>query len=346
MRLRALAVVVVLGALAGCASKTSGVRIQVTDHAAAAGPHVEMHYLGNGGWLLRRGNDVVATAPFFTNQAGLAIYTWSEPDKARIDAHFPEMPALKTMLIGHSHYDHAMDLPHILLERATSAKLYGSKTVKHLLGETVGHERVVDVTDASQGRRAAEGPTPGTWISPEGTPVRFMALSSEHAPHVARFIKVVSWSRLTEDVPKGDLPRIPAGWPEGETLAFVIDFLRPDKSVEFRVYYQDAAAPPGKGVVPTLDPADRAPVDVAVLCVAAFTQVPDNPEAILASVRPRHVVGGHWEDFFSEPSTDGKHEVAFGTNLDEFVRRAHAAAPVPVYIPAPGKKLFIPIRPR
>ena len=27
-------------------------------------PHVSLHYLGNGGWVLQRGNDLIATAPF------------------------------------------------------------------------------------------------------------------------------------------------------------------------------------------------------------------------------------------------------------------------------------------
>ncbi len=351
MRLRTLAVVVLLALVAGCAPKVSGVRVQLAGDVppSGSGPHVEMHYLGNGGWLIKRGEDMVATAPFVSNPAGAAVYLPSPPDTDRIDAKIPVMPELKVVLIGHSHYDHAMDLPHILATRAPSATLYGSRTVKHLLGDTVGHQRVVDVTDPRNGRRPAQGETPGEWVYPADAPfVRFMPLSSMHAPHVLGFIKVVSWSTLKTDVPKSELPTVPAAWPEGETLAYVIDFLsREDKSVvQFRVYYQDAAAEPGKGILPTLTPPDQAPVDVAILCVAAFAQVDRNPEAILANVTPRQVVGGHWEDFFSQPSTDHEHLVAFGTSIDAFVKRARDVTPAPIYIPTPGRKLFIPIRPR
>lgn len=342
MRRTAFWLVVAL-ALAGCGEKSSGIGLDPPDPGT---PRVELHYLGNGGWLIRRGNDVVATAPFVSNPSRLAVYLPAQPNTARIDALIPALPELRTMLIGHSHYDHAMDLPYVLETRAPRATLYGSKTVKHLLGETVGHDRVIDVTDTARGMRAAEGRTPGVWVTPAGTAVRFMPLASSHPPHVFGLVKTVWWGRLTKDVPTGQLPRVPAAWPEGETLAFLIDFLGPNGVVAFRVYYQDSASESGKGIVPILAPPDNVPVDVAILCVAGFSQVRENPETILANVKPRYVVGGHWEDFFFRPSTTDEHYVAPNTSLDDFVRRAHEASKAPVSVPGPGTKLFIPIQPR
>jgi len=252
------------------------------------------------------------------------------------------MHDVESILIGHAHYDHAMDLPYIMRTLAPQAKLYGSKTVKHLLGRTLGHTRV---DDASADGGAADGEKPGRWFPNPEAPVRFMPLRSNHAPHVLGFIKVVSWKSLDRDLEEAELPTVPAEWPEGETLAFLIDFLRADKSVEFRIYYQDAAAHPGKGVIPGLSPPDKVPVDVAILCVAGFSQVPENPQGILSNVMPRYVVGGHWEDFFLR-SPDLPPKVAAGTSLAEFVRRTHKVVKVPLYVPEPGKKLFIPIEPR
>ena len=166
-----------------------------------------------------------------------------------------------------------------------------------------------------------------------------MPISSSHAPHLFGQ-KVVSSDVWTEDRPHP--PSVPARWPEGKTLAYLIDFLGPKGSVEFRIYYQDAAALPGDGGIPDLPPSEQAPVDVAILCVAGFAEVPESPGWIVRNVKPRTILGGHWEDFFLFPSDD-EPRVAPGTSLDDFVAGAQAAHPVPVQIPALLEKLYFPL---
>lgn len=342
MRLKVLTIIAALAALTGCAPTLTGVRVYYpADAPAASGDHVQMNYLGNGGWLIRRGADVIATAPFVSNPVNVAVYTPAESDRARLDA-LPPMRDVKSILLGHAHYDHAMDLPYIMKNKvAPDAKLYGGKTVRHLFRKTLGENRVEDVSD----RAYVPGGKPGRWVDLPEAPVRFMPLSSSHAPHVLGFIKVVSGARLDADVEAGALPAVPAAWPEGEPLAFLIDFLTPDRSkVVFRLYYQDSAAPPGQGTMPS-PPPDGVPVDVAILCVAGFSQVDRNPEHILDNVKPGYIVGGHWENFFTR-SRDLPPKVAPGTSLEEFVRRAHEAARKPVYVAEPDRKIFIPIAPR
>ena len=40
-------------------------------------------------------------------------------------------------------------------------------------------------------------------------------------------------------------------------------------------------------------------MDVAILVPSTFDQVQWNPEAFLENLRPRRVLLGHWEDFFT-----------------------------------------------
>ena len=334
-----LAVVLSLAVLTGCAPTLAGVRVYYPDNGPVpSGDHVTMHYLGNGGWLIRHDGHVVATAPFVTNPLNAAVYLPAESDQARLST-LPPMRDVKSILIGHAHYDHAMDLPYIMRELAPEATLYGGNAVTRLFRRTLGANRVVDVSEKAylRDQRAGE------WIDLPHAPIRILPLSSSHAPHLFGFVKVVSWrKRLEKDVEPGELPTVPAAWPEGDTLAYLVDFLAPDRSkVVFRVYYQDSATPPGIGSIPKSS--DDVPVDVAILCVAAFNQVgDDNPQHILADLKPRYVVGGHWEDFFMG-SRDRAPQVAPGTNIDEFVRRTHKAVNVPIYLPEPYKKIFIPI---
>ena len=345
MMTRWLVLCILFVGLAGCGQVLTGVTVFYSSpHAPlppGPGPHVTMHYLGNGGWVIRYEKAVVVTAPFFSNPRGLSVYLpgGSDVERVRQELKNVDLSDVKIMLIGHGHYDHAMDLLAILNEHATDATLYASTTVGHLLRTRInprknGGQTIVDVTPAPG--------KPTTWRDATPSPsseafVRVTPLRSAHAPHLLGFVKVVSSGMLVEDA--AALPLTPAGWPEGETLAFLIDFVK-DTDVVFRIYYQDSAAPPGVGA-PTIG--TGRPVDVAILCVAGFSQVKDSPDSILSAMGtngPRYVVGGHWEDFFSA-FVGPLPRVAFGTSLDEFVRRATKKAPV--FIPAPKETLTFPL---
>lgn len=340
-----LAALVVMTTLAGCGHPRTGVAVFFPagqlPKLPEAGSQVTMQYLGNGGWVIRYENDVIATAPFFTNPRFPSIYLPGKADPDVIDVELAkvDLSGVEMMLVGHGHYDHAMDLPYILTK--TKATLYGGRTVYHLFVENLpkldGKARVVDVSGQD-----ADGKKKGSWVPSDAARVRFMPLKSEHAPHVLRSLKVVSRRSLTENLTA--YPLTPAGWPEGDTLAYLIDFVRAGKVV-FRIYYQDAAAPPGLGVVPDLADKDKAQVDVAILCVAGFDQVTDNPGTILSAMKPGYVVGGHWENFFM-PIIGEKPQVATGTSLEKFVHEAQKATGKPVFVPAPYETLSFPIRPR
>jgi L-ascorbate metabolism protein UlaG (beta-lactamase superfamily) len=308
---------------------------------APTGPAVELHYLGNGGWIFQRGTDRIATAPFVSNPNGLTLLFPRAPNAERIERVIPAMSDVREILVGHSHYDHAMDLPLIATTKARHARLYGPPSLVNILAAVpalAGRLQAIAEADTASTDR------PGRWFASENGAIRFLALRSTHAPHLAG-IKLIPHGRVTE--PQTKLPCCPYWWTEGETLAYVVDFLDPTRQhVEFRIYYQDAASRPGTGVLPALDEAHRAPVDVAILCVAAFDQVKDNPEHILANVQPRRVVGGHWEDFFFRSYDRRPARAAPGTSLADFKRRVQAVWPGKIHLPEPQDTLRIPIEPR
>jgi L-ascorbate metabolism protein UlaG (beta-lactamase superfamily) len=308
-----------------------------------ASPHVALHYLGSGGWLIQRGTDRIATAPFVSNPSGFTVLFPGGPDRDLIDddAVIPPMPDVRIILVGHGHYDHAMDLPYVHRKKAPNADIYGGTTVVNTLWAAPGlapYLKEIAPADAASGDR------PGRWFPSERASVRFMPLRSTHAPHFAGR-KIVPWWSVDER--QTALPCCPYWWKEGETYAYIIDFLDGQGRVEFRIYYQDTAARPGTGVAPVFEGADAARVDVAILCVAAFHQVDGNPEHILTNLQPRHVIGGHWEDFIFRSYRGRPVRPVPGTSMEEFHRRARALSPGrAIYLPEPGQTVFIPIAPR
>lgn len=321
-------------ALAGCAHQYldprlyGQVREPIPDYSAGT---VQVRFLGVGGFLIQRGPDVVMTAPFYTNpdEGFLLGRKQVRPNKALICRLLPKRWAEHTtsILIGHSHYDHFMDVPFVATELVPNAILYGSLTMKQLAMAqpySLPARRVVAVTH-HQGRDFVDyrpcpvkpkeacyhGSGPGDWI--EVNPrVRIRALCSRHATPVL-------WKGCLTQVPPE--PTRVKDWKLGDTFAYLIDFLEAGTPV-FRVYYQDSATSPTYGYVPKdLEP--KKAVDLALLCAAAFDRVKDNPAGIVRNTNPRFVVYGHWENFFKPQTTKPLETLRF-FDYSELVSRMEA----------------------
>ena len=123
--------------LAGCTARIHELKIaQCPAVTTSASDVVDVRYLGVGGFLLRHGSDVILTAPLYSNP-GLVEFAADHqirPDPMTIDRLFPaEGKAAQAILVGHSHYDHLMDVPYVALDLAQSADVYGSQTTVNLL---------------------------------------------------------------------------------------------------------------------------------------------------------------------------------------------------------------------
>ena len=337
-----LIILIGLGMLSGCATSirqlpvyTGGTDItHMSGHEEQA---VSVQYLGVGGYLFRYGKSALMTAPMFTNPTlfKLASLTRLKTDEGLVDRLLPSVDDVEIILVGHSHYDHLMDVPYIMEKRAPKAVVYGSKTMGHIMSAAVDKSRIVTIDT-----HAAKGGSPGQWIYNQNRTIRFMAIESEHAPHF------VGIKFLPEGPYKKDLKRLPRtvfGWVEGETYAYLIDFLDEQGGVVFRVHYQDAASRPPFGFVPELPADDQRRVDLAILCVASFTQVNNYPEGIIRHIKPKHVILGHWEDFFRK---QGKPVKALrATNVGNFIKRLEAVLPEDSqwFLPKPFTRMRFPI---
>jgi hypothetical protein len=315
-----------------------------------------VHYLGVGGFLLKHGDDIVLTAPMYTNPSLVEVLAEHEirPDSRQVDRYLPrEADGARAILVGHSHYDHLLDVSDIALRRAREARIYGSRTMKHLLApfSELG-SRVVAIDDKDVG----DARSPGEWL--EVAPrVRVMALRSEHSTQVTLDLPIIHqpvpihlWrGGLNADLTRP--PRTASEWAEGTVYAYLIDFLEEPKGrTAFRVYFQDSGTNQPQGYVPdTIVPAKR--VDVALLCVGGdFERLRRHPEGILENTRSRYVLLGHWEDFFV---TQDNYEIdgqvypvpSFERDTEKFLKRAERKQrqldpASKVWIPCPTRSRF------
>lgn len=118
-----------MASLAACGASPVA-RTTASEAASRAGPsateatQLELTYLGVAGWQLRSSEHVLLIDPYFTRTPGTDLDAPLSPDLAAIDRFAPKRA--EVILVGHSHYDHLLDVPTIAAR--TGAFVVGSQS--------------------------------------------------------------------------------------------------------------------------------------------------------------------------------------------------------------------------
>lgn len=284
---------------------------------------LSIQYLGVGGHLFRFGDHALLTAPSITNPHFLALGPFMpiSTDEELVDTLLPDVSDVETILVGHAHYDHLMDIPYIMQSKAKDAHIYGSVTMSHSIAPSIESSRRHSLNDSM-----AVLEKPGTWHYNNDRSIRFMAIKSTHAPHFMG----INFMTGTYEEDLTELPWHAFAWKEGQTLSYLIDFLsqneQDNEQILHRVYYQDAASQEPLGLIPQLAESDKKRIDIAIITPASFTQVDNYPESIMASTQAKHFILGHWEDFFDNQDQKEQRFVR-AISPDDFFVRFEAALP-------------------
>jgi L-ascorbate metabolism protein UlaG (beta-lactamase superfamily) len=329
---------------------------------------LEVQFLGVGGFVLRHGDDAVLTAPLFSNPSMASVLAGdiaADPDRIAQFLSPSQVADVKAIVSGHGHYDHLMDVPGVW-GWTDNAVIYGNVAIRsilaakapdpasHCMGAPLPEEpliprtNVVALNDPADnrvdyrncpGQDRCFGPhasQPGQWVSVPDANVRIMALCNSHS---AQF----SFVEFGQGCLIDDACVLPVGavnWRDGETLAFLIDFLNPETGETIhRIYTQDAPADAPIGHVPAEVLAEKR-VDLALLCVGTYTQVLDHPGAIVGNLDPRYAIGGHWEDFF-KPQDEPIEPIPF-MDVEPFRQALEMALPPDESPGGLGTRAFVP----
>lgn len=302
----------------GCASSLKIAEHDSTpNNAVSETPTLNIQYLGVGGHRIEYGDAVLLTGPSFTNPSFMLTGPFMplRSNHKKIDKFMPESSTAQIMLVGHAHYDHLLDVPYVMQKHAPQAHLYGSQTTVNSIISEIPASRMTAVNNAMANRDK-----PGKWFYSADGNIRIMAIKSSHAPH---FMGI----KLMKGVHKKPLKKLPwhsFGWKEGQTVAYLIDFLDANQLPIYRIFYQDSASAEQQGVVPDL--ADHKEIDVAIICPASFSQVKNYPESIVNNTQAKHYILGHWEDFFGNKQ-EKQQKFVRNTNAKKFIQRLEDVLP-------------------
>src|SRR5262249_42214915 len=91
---------------------------------ADSAARVRVRWLGTAGFAIEHDGWTVLLDPYLTRAPlSRCIFRRLEPDEAAAAKHTPRADAI---VLGHTHFDHALDAP--LIARRTGASVYGSKS--------------------------------------------------------------------------------------------------------------------------------------------------------------------------------------------------------------------------
>ena len=281
---------------------------------------VGIRYFGAGGLYVEWRGAALMMAPYFTNPGIFRVLRGplaSDPHDLEFGLSGMDLSRVRAIAAGHSHYDHIGDLPLLATRYAPAVPIYVNQTGANALASTpIAADRIRPLENETDWirLRAADGGE---------LPIRFRKVESKHAPHfwgihLGRGQIDRPWTKPWKD-------RHFLSLKEGTTYAFVIDLLSSTGTTLFRIYYQDSANPEGEGV-PKLVQEDVEPYHLAALVMASYRFVRNHPGSILGSLKPRHVLVIHYEDFFQDRSDPVRFAFPLANSeANRFLRRTRDA---------------------
>ena len=253
-------------------------------------PGMEIVYFGVACFVVRWRDTAVLIDPFFTVLPPLTVALGRvASDPKQVDPHLPLLANVESVLVCHSHYDHVLDLPYLIPHLQSNPMVFGSRTLQHTIAPLQ-----LPIRFSAVNEHAASAALTGQWLPSNRGRVRVLPIASGH-PNNYAFIHV--WTdRLTAD--RSTPPTRASHWQEGETFAFLVDFLDDmEDSVVHRVYVQTSSRGLPDGLVPESVLADK-PVDVALLGMDCANYEARGERSIIDILQPRTTLFCHWDNFF------------------------------------------------
>ena len=228
-----------------------------------AGGAVRVRWLGTAGFAIEHAGHVLCLDPYLT-RASLATCVLGRvrSDEALL---VRELPRVDAIVLGHTHFDHALDAPAIA--RRTGARVFGSRSAVALCRAAGLPE--TQIVDAEATREAEVGP---------------FALRFRPSAH-SRFLL----GRVPFPGDIADCDHVPTrigGFRCGAVFGVEI-------RVGGRRLFHVGSAELVEG---NLDAAARG-ADLVLACVAGWTSTPRYPERLLAAFDPGAVLLHHWDNF-------------------------------------------------
>ncbi len=273
------------------------------DLVAVPTDSLKIYYSGCSGFYFEYGQNAILHDPFLSNNGPLLKLNTKKliVNEPLITNYFEKLfnskrdslGKIKGLIASHSHYDHILDFPkiinnHLDLDSAIIGGNNGLNTILNLYKTENADFGPFSFQNFEE--IASNFTYLNKWYYVKNKSIRILPIISDHAPH---YYGIKFYEGNIDSTKK--LPARAPQYKNGQSLSYLIDFLKHDQTV-FRVYIQGSASQFPLGFPP--QNIDNKTVDLAIICVASYQYVHGYPEAILTRLQPKHVILSHWENFF------------------------------------------------
>jgi hypothetical protein len=323
--------------------------------AATGMDSIQLQYLGCGGFFIRQSGIAIMIDPFFSHQSfmriGRSILTGGKIRPMRKQLAYGKRMILdsldltaqmlhtevKGVFSAHGHYDHLMDVPlihHEWLNQNADVFANTSSTVvtQNVIraGKLHDIEKIASVRDQKGDSIVFSNGRSG---------IRVYPIFADHNPH-SRNIKLFSGSavRSPKHFNKYDDKTSVNDWLEGQTLSFLIDFVKND-TIQFRIFLQSSTCQFPNGIPPH-ELLNEKKIDLAIMGVASYHFAENSyPCEFLSRLQPRKLMFIHWEDFFRR--YDQKLKAVKINDIPRFFNEVFSECKMEYEMPVPGSVITI-----
>jgi hypothetical protein len=350
--------------LAGCGHRRlpslrkNGVSISGSSHIVSTTPDldkIELQYLGCGGFYIRQSGMAIMIDPFFSHQSfmriGKSILLGGKIKPMQKQLAFGKRMILDSLSLtrqtlqtevkgifsAHGHYDHFMDVPFIQHEWLNENADVFANTSSTVVAEKVIRSNKLHDIEKIASVRDQKG---DSIVFLEGrSSLRVYPIFADHNPH-SRNIKLFAGSAVKTPghFNKYDDKTLVNHWLEGQTLSFVIDFVK-DDLIQFRIFLQSSTCQFPNGIPPR-ELLNEKKIDLAILGVASY-QFSENsyPCEFLSTLQPERLMFVHWEDFFRK--YDRKIKAVKTNDIPRFFNEVFSKCKMEYQMPLPGSVITI-----
>jgi len=266
---------------------------------------IEVSWTGAAGLRFEAGETSILVDPYYT-RVGLAhaLLTPIAPDETAIVSAIPFLDKINAVIVGHTHSDHALDVPFIVSR--SNAKLVGSSSLDTLMAASGLPGRTITCRG---------GETIPLTESASVTMIR-----STHG--LVALGKVPFQGEIRSSI---TLPMKASGYRVGTAFA-------PKLELNDMVFIHNGSANFIESEM------EGHTCDVLFLCVAGWKKREGYPERVMDMTGPRSVVLFHYDDFSKHHKPGAKTRELPMMDMQGLIRRIKAHAPrVQVIVPEVGE---------